>query len=209
MEDKTREFPWLPTLLIAWNLFDLIIHLAVDMAEPLRISGNIVATVAGVIVWLGFAKTYAPHLLTVSAVAVVVLNASHVAQHGAAIPMLIFIGVTLYLLLRWAQVQLGGNGQVERFYERAWASLAGTAVGVLIVILSGVIWGVDIVEQTFDGALEGADYWRTEPVILSAGLGFDNIIGVPETNEPIVRDAGGTWYGSMSCTNGEIPDDAN
>ncbi|MCL4255573.1 MAG: hypothetical protein KJ043_17575 [Anaerolineae bacterium] len=56
-----------------------------------------------------------------------------------------------------------------------------------------------------DGILEGADYWRDEPMILSAGMGFDNIIGLPELTEETVRGAGGSWYGSVTCTNGEEP----
>jgi len=59
--------------------------------------------------------------------------------------------------------------------------------------------------QLTNGKLEGADYWRDEPVILSAGYGFDNIIGLPELTEATVRQAGGSWYGSLQCTNGEAP----
>lgn len=59
--------------------------------------------------------------------------------------------------------------------------------------------------QLADGRLRGADYWRNEPVILSAGLGFDNIIGLPDTTEATVRLAGGAWYGSVVCTNGQQP----
>ncbi|MCK7482026.1 MAG: hypothetical protein M0C28_36380 [Candidatus Moduliflexus flocculans] len=53
--------------------------------------------------------------------------------------------------------------------------------------------------------LVAADYWSEEPLILSAGLGFDNIVGLPEVTEETVREAGGSWYGSVSCTNGEEP----
>ncbi|NJO82355.1 MAG: phospholipase [Blastochloris sp.] len=42
--------------------------------------------------------------------------------------------------------------------------------------------------------------------ILSAGMGFENIVGLPEVNEATVRAAGGSWYGSVTCTNGEEPD---
>jgi hypothetical protein len=42
-----------------------------------------------------------------------------------------------------------------------------------------------------DGRLEAADYWDDEPSILSAGLGFDNIIGLPELTKKTVRGAGG------------------
>jgi hypothetical protein len=62
-----------------------------------------------------------------------------------------------------------------------------------------------VMMQLTNGRLEGADYWRNEPVILSAGMGFDNIIGLPEINEETVRQAGGSWYGSVQCTNGKAP----
>lgn len=59
--------------------------------------------------------------------------------------------------------------------------------------------------QLTNGKLEGADYWRNEPVILSASMGFDNIIGLPDLTEETVRQAGGSWYGSLKCTNGQSP----
>ena len=49
-----------------------------------------------------------------------------------------------------------------------------------------------------DGRLEAA-YWSEKPVILSAGLGFDNIIGPPELTTETVRDAGGSWYEGLTC----------
>ncbi|NJL56187.1 phospholipase [bacterium] len=59
--------------------------------------------------------------------------------------------------------------------------------------------------QLHNGELVAADYWSAEPMILSAGLGFSDIIGLPEVNEETVREAGGSWYGSVTCTNGEEP----
>ena len=69
----------------------------------------------------------------------------------------------------------------------------------------GVMNSLNIQDQLFDGALKEADYWSDEPVILSAGMGFEGIIGWPEVNEETVREAGGSWYGSVMCTNGEDP----
>lgn len=66
-----------------------------------------------------------------------------------------------------------------------------------------------VMRQLMDGRLEGADYWSDQPAILSGGMGFDNIIGLPEINETSVREAGGSWYGSVTCTNGEEPSDLN
>jgi hypothetical protein len=56
-----------------------------------------------------------------------------------------------------------------------------------------------------DGRLESADYWSEKPVILSAGLGFDNIIGLPELTRESVRDAGGAWYDGLTCASGDEP----
>jgi hypothetical protein len=48
-----------------------------------------------------------------------------------------------------------------------------------------------------------ADLWSPRPEILSAGYGFDGIIGV-NGGEPEVRAAGGTWN-TVTCTNGAAP----
>jgi hypothetical protein len=48
-----------------------------------------------------------------------------------------------------------------------------------------------------------ADLWSSRPEILSAGYGFDGIIGV-NGGEPEVRAAGGTWN-TVACTNGTDP----
>lgn len=58
----------------------------------------------------------------------------------------------------------------------------------------------------YDGALVAADLWTEQPEILSAGLGFDGILGVPgRLDEDAVREVGGSWYGSLRCGNGEEP----
>jgi hypothetical protein len=36
-------------------------------------------------------------------------------------------------------------------------------------------------------------------------MGFDNIIGLPELTEETVRQAGGSWYSDLQCTNGQAP----
>jgi hypothetical protein len=51
-----------------------------------------------------------------------------------------------------------------------------------------------------------ADLWSHQPAMLSAGYGFDGIIGV-SGGEAEVRAAGGTWN-TATCTNGERPERA-
>ena len=56
----------------------------------------------------------------------------------------------------------------------------------------------------FDGELIGADYWSQEPKILSAGVGFADILGVEvvEVTEDIAREVGGAWSSDISCGSG-------
>jgi hypothetical protein len=127
-QNKKRGFQWLPTLLILWNVIDLVLHVAIGLAEPLRIAGNIVGIAAALIVLLGLAMPYAPHILGGAAIGAVILNTIHASQHGFAIPMLVFIGVAVFLLLRWAQVEsLEANAESEsaddRSYHRWWMAL--------------------------------------------------------------------------------------
>ncbi len=53
----------------------------------------------------------------------------------------------------------------------------------------------------FDGDLIEADYWSNEPKILSAGMGFCDIGGVPfdVLTEENVRQAGGAWLSDIDC----------
>ncbi len=61
-----------------------------------------------------------------------------------------------------------------------------------------------VVGGVFDGQLCEADYWSSEPAILSAGLGFSDIIGVaePQLTEDVVRAAGGAWSSDIDCGTG-------
>lgn len=73
------------------------------------------------------------------------------------------------------------------------------AVSTVQVLKGSVLRGLN------NGKLVAADYWTSRPEILSGGYGFDNIIGLPQIDKQTVQDAGGSWYGSLECTNGEEP----
>jgi hypothetical protein len=97
--------------------------------------------------------------------------------------------------------------------SRTKRRLVTVAVSLGVLALAGVIafqWLTgSILRQLTNGQLVAADYWADEPAILGAGMGFDNIIGLPEINLATVRDAGGAWYGSLTCSNGNDPTDGN
>ena len=88
------------------------------------------------------------------------------------------------------------------------ASDGTTTVTDTIVVIIAPGNESPLTNALFGGSLSGADYWDAEPKILSAGLGFDNIIGVDEISEAAALDAGGAWYGSVVCTSGH-PSDSN
>lgn len=205
-----RRIQWLPTALIIWNIIDIVIHVATDLAEPWRIAGNIIGIGAALIVMLGIAKPYGPQILSGAAALVVVLNMIHSYLHGWLAPSFIFIGIALILLLLWAQNLYREANTDNPIYLRWWAALGATAIGILLITLVGEQGTLPIapLEELHNGELVQADYWSDEPLILSAGMGFENIIGLPEITEELVRDAGGSWYGSVACTNGADPGDA-
>ena len=210
MVNKIIKAGRIPAVLIGWNMFDAILHIAIDMAEPLRIAGNTIAILVAISILLGAPKKLSFPLLLVAFISTVALNTFHVSENDFAIPMLIFIGLSLYLLLRWAQIfkiedlKIRESEKQKYFYKR-WFAVVLSIFGVLVVLTVGVMNSLNIQDQLFDGALKEADYWSDEPGILSAGMGFEGIIGWPEVNQETVREAEGSWYGSVMCTNGEDP----
>lgn len=62
-----------------------------------------------------------------------------------------------------------------------------------------------ILRDLSDKRLVEADYWSGEPKILSAGYGFDGIIGLPSLEPAAVRAAGGAWVDGLTCTDGSTP----
>ena len=132
-ENTNRKLQLLSILLIVLNLFDIVVHVRADMVEPLRVTGNIVAIAATLIVLLGVAKVVAPQILGGSAAAVFILNTFHSFQHGFGPPMLVFVGATLFMLLRLWQMQ---SSETESYY-RWWAALLTSLVGVTIVVVVG------------------------------------------------------------------------
>jgi hypothetical protein len=83
------------------------------------------------------------------------------------------------------------------------ALIAVVSASVLVALPQ--IKQVILQRQLYDGRLQAADYWDATPKILSAGLGFTNIIGLSSLDEPTVRAAGGAWAASPTCANGTTP----
>lgn len=94
--------------------------------------------------------------------------------------------------------------------------LIAVAVVAVIVVLAALVL-VIVLRSTlsdnkgamYDGSLVAADYWTEEPQILSAGLGFDGIIGSTADDQQTTVDAGGAWDAVMQCSKDGGPTDAD
>ena len=207
----------------AWAGFDALVHVVADMVEPPRIAGNL-ATIGATFlallaVRLGRRLRIAAALCGVGAGLVLGFNAAWVVAetdlpdaNGLALPVpaAIFIGVALGLSI-WAAyrflVEARGHEGGETVARFPWAS-AGV-IAVLLVVAGGLSFlgalTESIIRQLHDDRLEAADYWSDELVILSAGLGFDNIVGTPGDDFQTTRGAGGTWYEDPDCVDDDGP----
>ncbi|NNK90833.1 MAG: phospholipase [Acidimicrobiia bacterium] len=207
-----------------WALFDALLHVAADMVEPPRIAGNLAAigaaAVAIVLVHFFQRHRLAAISSAIGAGLVLGFNAAWVVANMDSpdsglplpIPAAIFIGVALALLI-WAAYRLllqrhghhAEDAETAARFPWAWASIPV----VLFVVAGGVSFvgalAQSVMRQLHDDRLEVADYWSDELVILSAGLGFDNIVGTPGDDFETTRGAGGTWYENPDCVDDDGP----
>lgn len=192
-----------------WNLFDALVHVAVDQVEAARIGGNLAVLVAVAVVYVVGSPRVGAFMAALAGAVVIGLNLAFLRSGpefaGAS---LVFIGITL-ALLGWA---------VHRYRRQASLEEAATGIGstwgrvVAVLVLLGVAAGTFLVavrqaplQQLHDDELVAADYWSDDLVILSAGLGFDNIVGVPDDELETVRDAGGSYLAEPDCVNPDGP----
>lgn len=88
-----------------WNVFDIVLHIAVDKVEPPRIAGNIAALVAVGIAQVIGSGLRATVTCVLAAIAVLVCNLVWLAEEGS-LPLIaaVLIGGTL-ALLAWAALK--------------------------------------------------------------------------------------------------------
>lgn len=195
-----------------WNLFDALLHVAVDMVEPPRIGGNLAVLAAVAVAFLVGPRLAALAAALAGGVVVGLNLAFAVNEGGIRVPAFVFIAVTLALLAwavrRFLQVASeAGGGTEQPWYARPW--VGGALAVVAVVAVAAATFGAAIRQafeyQLHNDELVAADYWSDELVILSAGMGFDNIIGVPDDDLGTVREAGGTYYAEPACVEPHDP----
>lgn len=192
---------------LVWTALDVLLHVAVDELDPLRLGGNAVV-VAAVLV----ARTASSRLLRACAcwsavVVVLCLNGLWFLLNGVAPAAAVLVAGAVGLLA-WAALLLpatttpaGAPAGGTRWWQRPRVAVVGTAAVTLAVcgVLVLVVLSSVTSRQLYGGQLVAADYFTAEPKILSAGLGFDGIIGLPELTEQAVRAAGGAWAADLDC----------
>jgi hypothetical protein len=189
-------------LAAGWNLFDALLHLAIGMVEPLRLSGNLVAVLVAVIVRFVPSGRIAA-LVGAAGLGTTIGLVLGVAggEGGLLRPAIVLIGVGL-LLLALGTYRFAAAGAPDETQPRhgivTGAVALALAVGLAVVVTPRSLQS-SIQAQAFDDRLVDADYWTDQPKILSAGMGFDGIIGIPSLDEQTVREYGGAWIGDPDC----------
>ncbi|MEM7341961.1 MAG: hypothetical protein AAF467_25185 [Actinomycetota bacterium] len=210
-----------------WSVFDALVHVAVDQVEPPRIAGNVAAIVAAALVvglgYLGRGGRISAVICGLGAGLVLGFNGAWVAAEQALpVPAAIFIIVAFGLLV-WAayrflvnagqgagaaavaSVEAAGDETGDAGFPVAWAAITGALlVAVALVTFLGGFF-TSVLRQLHTDELEAADYWSDELVILSAGFGFDGIVGVPDDDLDTTREVGAAWFENPACVNDDGP----
>ena len=185
----------------AWAVFDALVHVVVDMVEALRIAGNVVTVGTAIVLAVPMlsARPKASAVVAGTAAgAVLGLNGGWaLSERALPVPAAVFVLVAVGLLL-WSAWQFFGAAPGEG-RPVGW-SIATVVLGVVVgaaALLVGFLSSP--LRQLHDDRLVAADYWSDELVILSAGMGFDNVIGVPDSDFETVRGAMGSYYAEPDC----------
>jgi hypothetical protein len=98
-------------------------------------------------------------------------------------------------------------------HKRWW--LIGGSILLIFVVIGLILLLVvrsqvaDSKASMYDGKLIDADYWDSEPRILSAGFGFDGIVGSEADDQQTTIDSGGAWDSILKCAKDGGPTDAD
>ncbi len=83
--------------LVAWNLFDIVLHIAVNEVEILRVSANLILIVVAGAILVDRGGAHPAHPLIPALLAFIVLNLIVMIDKGPAVPMIILILGSMWL----------------------------------------------------------------------------------------------------------------
>ena len=82
MQKRSTTPAWINVALILIQLFDIIIHIATNQVEPIRITSNVVIIVWVVALWMGWLTAQIRNSVFVAAGIYLLLNLIFLAQNG-------------------------------------------------------------------------------------------------------------------------------
>ncbi len=83
--------------LAIWNVFDIVLHVAADEVEVLRVSANLILIAVAAAILVGKGGDHPAHPLVPALAGFIVLNLIVVIDKGPAVPMIILIVVSILL----------------------------------------------------------------------------------------------------------------
>lgn len=108
MPPRTRLTLVLAGLLVALNVFDIVVHVATDQVEPLRIAGNVVVLVASLAL-LFVASARRAWVPAVAGGVSLALNAVFIALNGIGVAGAVLVAVTTVLCIALAVILARGS----------------------------------------------------------------------------------------------------
>lgn len=177
----------IPILLIGWNTFDFSVHMNLNMVEPLRITGNIIGIIAALMVITGLLKKHQRLVIIIAVIAVIAVNAAHPILWGAELPVSVFIGTSLFLLIRLIQLKCNENvkhegREMSQAWLKWWVALPAALIGLAIIFGIGQYidspiyqyMSLEQIDTTVDTAVPLAS--DSEEEVLSAFFGLDDAL---------------------------------
>lgn len=101
MRTPSKMFIMLLCLSIVLNMFDVVLHIALNQAEPLRITGNVLIIISSCVALLGHANL----ILVGGLIFYLILNGIFIGLDGIGSAGIVFISLTTILTLTslWLQ----------------------------------------------------------------------------------------------------------
>jgi hypothetical protein len=106
------------------------------MIEPYRITGNIIGLIVAITSLIKYIGNYRKYISIIGFISIIVVNLLHAPIYGAEIVVVIFIGVSLFLVAKLSQIQFGDK--VKKTKNRK-SVIYSTWFAIIIAILSQFI----------------------------------------------------------------------
>lgn len=197
---------------VATSVLDAVVRVGSGTFEGPLALGVVAAVLAAAVVGFAPRRWVATLVPALAAGVVVGLTLAWLVAGREVVALSVVLATLTAVLLAATAVRSAGvarRGRDVRGGGRwpGWLVGAGAAVGAVALTAAVAVGalGQSVHRQLYDDRLVAADYWSDELVILSAGLGFDGIIGVPDDEFDTVRSAGGTYLANPDCADADGP----